>query len=112
MTSPVAYRRMTATRDAILAHLTRAGVANGLRQVTDGRPPAEVLLAVARETDAVLIVLGLHQRSRLATRVLGSTARSVVLEAPCPVLIVPDIDAPEPGALIDERPTPKPPSMP
>jgi nucleotide-binding universal stress UspA family protein len=78
--------------DAVTARLTESGVPNSLRQVTDDAAPADVILGVAREVDASLIVLGLHQRSWIAKRVLGSTARSVVLAAPCPVLIVPDID--------------------
>jgi nucleotide-binding universal stress UspA family protein len=78
--------------DAVAAHLTASGVRNALRQVTDDAPPGEIILNIAREVDASLIVLGLHQRSWLARRVLGSTARTVVLAAPCPVLIVPDVD--------------------
>lgn len=78
--------------DAVTAHLTQNGVRNSLRQMTGDASPAEVILDVAREVDAALIVLGLHQRSWIAKRVLGSTARSVVLAAPCPVLIVPDVD--------------------
>lgn len=78
--------------DAVLAHLTASGVRNSLRQITDATAPADIILGVAREIDASLIVLGLHQRSWVAKRVLGSTARSVVLAATCPVLIVPDID--------------------
>ncbi len=88
--------------DAVVAHLTANGVRNSLRQVTDDAAPSEIIVRVAREVDASLIVLGLHQRSWLAKRVLGSTARSVVLAAECPVLIVPDIDqhSTEPPLLI------------
>jgi nucleotide-binding universal stress UspA family protein len=78
--------------DAVTAHLTSNGVRNSLRQITDDASPADIILGVAREVDASLIVLGLHQRSWIAKRVLGSTARSVVLAAPCAVLVVPDID--------------------
>ena len=78
--------------DAVTAHLTAHGVANSLRHSTDDRPPGEVILGIAREVDASLIVLGLHQRSWVAKRLLGSTAQSVVLNAPCPVLVVPDVD--------------------
>ncbi len=78
--------------DAVAAHLTAGGVRNSLRQITDDARPADIILGVAREVEASLIVLGLHQRSWIAKRALGSTARSVVLGAACPVLIVPDID--------------------
>lgn len=78
--------------DAVTAYLTSNGVRNSLRQITADASPADVILGVAHEVDASLIVLGLHQRSWIAKRVLGSTARSVVLAAPCAVLVVPDID--------------------
>jgi nucleotide-binding universal stress UspA family protein len=78
--------------DAVVAYLLDHEVPNSLRHLTADESPADVILEVAREVDASLIVLGLHQRSWLARRVLGSTARSVVLAAPCPVLVVPDVD--------------------
>jgi nucleotide-binding universal stress UspA family protein len=78
--------------DAVTAFLTGHGVANSLRHLVDDSPPADVILGIARETGATLIVLGLHQRSWIAKRLLGSTAQSVVLGAPCPVLVVPDVD--------------------
>jgi nucleotide-binding universal stress UspA family protein len=82
--------------DAVTAYLTKRGVQNSLRQVTDDASPADVILAVAKEVDAALIVLGLHQRPWIARELLGSTARSVVLAGACPVLIVPDVDERKP----------------
>lgn len=94
--STAGYVRPTAADqrdlDAVAAHLTARGVDNSLRHVLNDAPPADVILDVARDVDAALIVLGLHQRSWIARRVLGSTTQSVVLAAPCPVLVVPDID--------------------
>ena len=95
--SPLGYIEPTAADDrnldAVLAQLGADGVKCALRQFTDEtKSPAEVLLDVAREVDAGLIVLGLHQRSWLAKRVLGSTARDVAPAAPCSVLVVPDVD--------------------
>lgn len=78
--------------DAVGAYLTAHGVRNSVRHITDDAAPADILLAVAREVDASLIVLGLHQRSWIARHVLGSTTRSVVLSSPCSVLVVPDVD--------------------
>ena len=78
--------------DAVTAHLTKHGVRNSVRQVVDDASPADVILGLAKELEASLIVLGMHQRQWIAQELLGSTARSVVLAAPCPVLIVPDID--------------------
>jgi nucleotide-binding universal stress UspA family protein len=83
------------TLDAVAADLTANGVRNSLRHVRDDAPPAEIILGVAREVEASLIVLGLHSRSWIARRMLGSTAQSVVLGAACPVLVVPDVDQPD-----------------
>ncbi len=96
--------------DAVAADLRADGISNSLRQVHNDDPPADVILGVARELDASLIVLGLHQRSWLAKRALGSTARSVVLGASCPVLVVPDVDqraaSREPSEVIQAPPLP------
>ena len=47
-------------------------------------PVAETLLRLARERDAQVIVVGAHRHGVL----LGSTTRSVVRDARCPVLVV------------------------
>jgi len=51
--------------------------------------PAEQIVHVARTADADLIVMGTRGRGALARATLGSVARSVVLTAPCSVLVVP-----------------------
>jgi len=56
-------------------------------RIAIGRPH-DVILTIARETAADLIVIGAHARSGLDLHVLGSTADHVVREAACPVLIV------------------------
>jgi nucleotide-binding universal stress UspA family protein len=93
---PVGYTVPTAADerdlDAVTAHLNQSGVRNSRRHVTADASPADVILGIAEEVEATLIVLGKHHRTWIAQRLLGSTARSVVLAAPCPVLIVPDID--------------------
>jgi nucleotide-binding universal stress UspA family protein len=45
-----------------------------------------VILQVARETKAGLIVLGTHGRTGLSHLLMGSVAEQVVRKAPCPVL--------------------------
>jgi nucleotide-binding universal stress UspA family protein len=85
--------------DAVSAYLTAHGVRNSLRhfsQVESEASVPEIILNVAREEHATLIVLGLHQRSRIKKRLLGSTTESIVLAASCAVLIVPDVDEPDP----------------
>lgn len=52
-------------------------------------PPAQVLLAVAHEVGADLIVVGTRGLRGAARFFLGSVSQAVVAEAPCPVTIVP-----------------------
>jgi universal stress protein F len=49
--------------------------------------PADVLVALAEELDADLVVIGSHGYSGI-DRVLGTTAAKVVNKAPCSVLVV------------------------
>jgi universal stress protein A len=55
------------------------------RRLEDG-DPAEMILRVADEEGASLIVLGTHGRGPLGKLLLGSVADKVVRRAPCPVL--------------------------
>jgi nucleotide-binding universal stress UspA family protein len=68
--------------------LEASGVAYELIEYARGNSPAEDLLAVARERDAELIVIGVRRRSPVGKLVLGSNAQDVLLEADCPVLAV------------------------
>ena len=49
---------------------------------------AEAILAAADRLDAELIVLGLRPRPTIEKVLMGSVARTVMREAPCPVLTV------------------------
>jgi nucleotide-binding universal stress UspA family protein len=55
--------------------------------LAEGKPHEEIL-RVARERGVDVIVMGVHGHGALR-RLLGSTTRHVVREAPCPVLAVP-----------------------
>jgi nucleotide-binding universal stress UspA family protein len=55
--------------------------------VRDGDPGTEIV-ALARERDANLIVMGSRGRTQLASIVLGSVSRKVLSHASCSVLIV------------------------
>ncbi|MFE9204144.1 universal stress protein [Micromonospora sp. NPDC007230] len=48
--------------------------------------PSEELLRVVEETNAALVVIGLRHRAPVGKLLLGSTARQILLDAPCPVL--------------------------
>jgi nucleotide-binding universal stress UspA family protein len=52
-------------------------------------PPAEEILAAAREHDSGLVVMGTHGRQGLSRLLLGSVAERVVRASPVPVLTVP-----------------------
>ncbi len=50
-------------------------------------PPAEAIANFVQQSDARMVVVG-TSAPRLLTRLLGSTAESIVRSAPCPVLVV------------------------
>lgn len=52
-------------------------------------PPSRAILDVARDSRPDLIVLGTSGHNTWQRMFLGSTATSVIAEAPCPVLVVP-----------------------
>jgi len=77
------------TLDAVAARLTELGVRFSVRQAEQSLDrPSEVILAVAEETGAELIVIGVHRTSQVVKAVLGSTVQRVLADASCPVLCV------------------------
>jgi nucleotide-binding universal stress UspA family protein len=70
--------------------LGRAIAAAGLEANTTivQERPADGVIGAAKELSADLIIVGTHDRSRLARLALGSVAREVVRDAPCPVLVI------------------------
>ena len=74
--------------EELKSDLESSGVPYELIEYARGNSPAEDLLAVARERDAALIVIGVRRRSPVGKLVLGSNAQDVLLEAECPVLAV------------------------
>jgi universal stress protein A len=69
---------------ALLPHYAR--MSGQARERVEFGSPAETILDVAREWHADLIVLGVEERSRLSSLLLGSTTRAVVARAAAPVL--------------------------
>jgi nucleotide-binding universal stress UspA family protein len=59
-----------------------------IRWIRDAYEPADDVLAVAEETDAELIVIGLRRRSGVGKLFLGSSAQRILLDSSCPVLAV------------------------
>lgn len=73
---------------AIRGLLEQSGLVFDLRHLITDRTPAAALVDVLEETGAVLAVIGVRSRSAVGKFLLGSTAQSILLHAPCPVLAV------------------------
>ncbi|ACQ80169.1 UspA domain protein [Beutenbergia cavernae DSM 12333] len=74
--------------EAVRDRLDAEGVGYEVRQVQRGSDVADDLIAIAEETDASLIVIGLRRRSPVGKLILGSNAQRILLDAPTPVLAV------------------------
>ena len=72
----------------VRAQLEAEGIEHEVRQLARGRDPSDDLIAVAEETHADSIVIGLRRRSPVGKLILGSNAQRILLDAPCPVLAV------------------------
>jgi nucleotide-binding universal stress UspA family protein len=80
-----------ATTEVMLQDIVRdalGGQADGVTCRTVAGLPGRVLVTVAREIDAQLIVLAARSDTPVA-RVLGAVSQQVLRNAPCPVLVVP-----------------------
>lgn len=68
--------------------VAKAGIDYEIRTMARGTLPSEDLTAVAEETGADLIVIGMRRRSPVGKLFLGSNAQDVLLSADCAVLSV------------------------
>lgn len=85
--------------EAAATRLREAGfTASGLVREGDA---AHEIVAVARERQAGLIVVGTRGQTGLRRLILGSVARNVLLHAPCSVLVVRQRVASAPGEATD-----------
>lgn len=73
---------------AIRQQLTNDGVEHEIRHLVHGMDPADDLIQVAKDVDADFIVIGLRRRTPVGKVILGSTAQTILLEAPFAVLAV------------------------
>ncbi len=80
--------RSDAELEAVRSQLAEAGVDAEVRQLVRGLDAADDLIAVAKETSADFIVIGLRRRTPVGKLILGSNAQRILLDAPCPVLAV------------------------
>lgn len=74
--------------------LAASGVEHEVRRQLHGRPPSAEVIAVAEETDASMVVIGLRHRSAVGKFLLGSSAQEILMGVRCPVLCVPPDGAP------------------
>lgn len=73
-----------------LAQLARGAGERSVTHINEGRPYEEIVrLALAKETDLIVIGTGVHASLFGGNPVLGSEIERVVRNAPCPVLCVP-----------------------
>lgn len=85
--------RLKQSLDAVRSELETEGIGFEMRQLARGMDVAEDLIAVAEETGAMMMVIGLRRRSPVGKLILGSNAQTILLDAPCPVLAVKAEDA-------------------
>ena len=60
--------------------------------VADELTVSETLVRIADDVDAAAIVVGRHDHSALHDVLVGSTAKGLLRQAPCPVLVVRSAD--------------------
>lgn len=72
----------------VQGQLDEAGIEHEVRALVRGNEPSEDLIAVAEESDADFIVIGLRRRTPVGKLILGSNAQRILLDASCPVLAV------------------------
>ena len=84
----VAAEDYEAELDQACRDLEASDVHCEVRDVGGDARPAEDLLAVATQTSAEVIVIGLRRRTPVGKLLLGSNAQRILLDAQCPVLAV------------------------
>jgi len=68
--------------------LAELGLDAEVRRIEEGNDPAEVILQVAAEVQASVLVIGLRHRTPVGKLIMGSAAQRILLDARCPVLAV------------------------
>ena len=91
-TSGDAYADASWANDEQLASVEErvraAGVQHELVHAVVGKEPADHVVEVAEKAHASLLVIGLRRRTSVGKFLLGSSASTILMHAPCPVLAV------------------------
>ena len=74
--------------DLDTASLDESGIDYEVRKFGSEVDPATELIAIAQDSEAELIVIGLRRRSPVGKLILGSSAQRILLDADCAVLAV------------------------
>ncbi|MDY0222071.1 MAG: universal stress protein [Desulfobacterium sp.] len=64
------------------------GVKSDIHLLVRGFEPGEDIVRFAREKNVDEIIIGVKSRSKVGKLLFGSTAQTVILRAPCPVVTV------------------------
>ena len=73
--------------EAVQSRIRAAGVSYELVH-TMGKEPAEHVVEVVDKAHASLLVIGLRRRTSVGKFLMGSSASTILMQAPCPVLAV------------------------
>jgi nucleotide-binding universal stress UspA family protein len=74
--------------ESVERRLTESGIEHELAQIVENKDAADQILALARDLNAELIVIGLRRRTPVGKFIMGSQAQTILLQAECPVLAV------------------------
>lgn len=86
--TPEVQAERTAELEALESTAKERGIDLNVQILSERKDVAEDLIAVATETNADVIVIGLRRRSPVGKLILGSNAQRILLDSPCPVLAV------------------------
>jgi len=79
---------LPASFKAVLATAPTIAETASVRYRREADEPADIILDVADDLDAALIVIGTHKRSGQGVYLMGTTTQRVLLDASAPVLVV------------------------
>lgn len=86
--TPETRTERTTELEALSTTAQERGIDLDIQILSERHDVAEDLIAVATETNADVIVIGLRRRSPVGKLILGSNAQRILLDSPCPVLAV------------------------
>ncbi len=84
---------------ALQARIEEAGVDVEIATVPKRDDPADDILHAVADHQPDLVVMGIRKRTPIGKMITGSTSQRVVLEAPCPVVLVKPKDFVQPPVI-------------